>query len=69
MSTAVAPEETLLTVADAARVLRFHPSTIRRLIYRGDLGAITVGRQTRIRRAELERFIGAQPDARPSSEA
>lgn len=38
----------LLTVAEAAHWCNVHPMTIRRMIARGDIPAIRVGRQYRI---------------------
>jgi excisionase family DNA binding protein len=47
----------LLTVAEAASMLRVNPITIRRHIARGLLPAIRVGRGVRVRREALDQFI------------
>lgn len=49
--------EELLTVAEAARELRIHPNTLRRLIDMGSLPACRVGRQFRIRRESLDAHL------------
>jgi excisionase family DNA binding protein len=38
----------MLTVEEAAELLRCHPATIRRMIQRGDLAYVKVGRHYRI---------------------
>jgi excisionase family DNA binding protein len=38
----------MLTVEEAADLLRCHPATIRRMIQRGDLAHVKVGRHYRI---------------------
>jgi excisionase family DNA binding protein len=48
----------VLTLPETACFLRVSPKTVQRLISGGKLKAFTVGRAIRIRRAELERFIG-----------
>jgi len=56
-----APELDLVTVAEAARLLRVSPVTIHRWIKRGLLPSCHVGpRAVRIRRADLENMI--RPD-------
>ncbi len=60
-------DEELVTIAEAARVLRVSPSTIRRWIGEGDLPAYRVGhRRVRVRKPDLARLI-TQP-ARQGSE-
>lgn len=49
--------ERLLTIADAAELLAVCEFTVRRLIWRGDLPFVRVGRSLRIRRTELEAWI------------
>ena len=46
-----------LTIPDAANVLQVAHRTIRRMIERGELKAYRVGRQVRIKPADLERSM------------
>ncbi len=56
-STGGAPRGSLLTVADAAARLNVSAKTIRRLIQRGELRAIRIGRAIRIHPEDIERLI------------
>jgi excisionase family DNA binding protein len=47
----------LLTVAEVADVLRVSNMTVYRLIKAGDLPALRVGKNYRIREADLSRFL------------
>ena len=47
----------LWTCDEAATYLRLHPRTICRLLQRGELPGIKIGRQWRIRRADLEAHL------------
>ncbi|MEP6476640.1 MAG: helix-turn-helix domain-containing protein [Actinomycetota bacterium] len=47
----------LLTVAEVAAVMRVSNMTVYRLIRGGDLPAIRVGRNYRIREAEAQRYL------------
>jgi excisionase family DNA binding protein len=49
----------LLTVAEVAGVLRVSNMTVYRLIKAGDLPALRVGKNYRIRESELEAFLSA----------
>lgn len=51
-------DQTYLTVREAAARLRVHPLTIKRMIHRGELEAIQVGkrRDFRILRESIERY-------------
>lgn len=51
--TSAAPEDTLLTVPEAAQLLRVHESTVRRLVRSGGLPGLRVGRQWRVDRDGL----------------
>lgn len=56
---------TLLTVAATAERLAVHPDTVRRLIARGDLGKVRVGRAVRVRLDDVDAYIrrgGAEVD-------
>ena len=50
-------ESTLLTMEEAAKLLRVSVATIRRMIIAGDLDGHKVGRQWRIRRESLQKFL------------
>ncbi|MEX2549488.1 MAG: helix-turn-helix domain-containing protein [Nitriliruptoraceae bacterium] len=47
----------LLTVAEVAEVLRVSNMTVYRLIKAGDMPALRVGKNYRIREADLETFL------------
>ena len=49
----------LLTVAEVAAVLRVSNMTVYRLIKSGELPALRVGKNYRIRESELEAFLAA----------
>lgn len=49
--------EKLLTIPDAAELLRVSIKTIRRWIERGDLRAAKLGMQWRIRPQDLQNFV------------
>lgn len=51
-------EHTLLTCEEAATYLRLHPRTVGRMLQEGRLPGVKVGRQWRIRRADLDAFLG-----------
>jgi excisionase family DNA binding protein len=50
-------EGTLLTVAEVAAIMRVSNMTVYRLIRGGDLPAIRVGKNYRIREAEAQRYL------------
>ncbi len=47
----------LLTVSEVASAMRVSNMTVYRLIKGGELGAVRVGKNYRIREADLERFL------------
>lgn len=49
----------MLTVKEVAELLKLHRITVYRLIQKGDLGAIRLGKRQgiRIEQAELEKFL------------
>lgn len=49
--------ERLLTVAEVARAMRVSNMTVYRLIKSGQLRAIRVGKNYRIRESEVERYL------------
>jgi excisionase family DNA binding protein len=50
----------LVTTAEAARVLRVHPWTVRAAIERGELPHVRIGRCLRIKTADLDAFVAAR---------
>lgn len=53
----VAGGSSLLTVGEVAAAMRVSNMTVYRLIKTGDLGAVRVGHNYRIRRTDVERFL------------
>ena len=51
---------TLLTVAEVASVMRVSTMTVYRLIKSGDLPAVRVGHNYRVRGAEVERYLASR---------
>jgi len=51
------PEQLLLTVAQAADLLAVCEFTVRRMVWRGDMRFVRVGRSLRIRRVDLDAWI------------
>lgn len=51
---------TLLTAAEVAEQLRVSTMTIYRLIRRGELPAVRVGRNYRVRASDLESYLASQ---------
>jgi len=51
---------TLLTAAEVADLLRVSTMTVYRLIRRGELPAVRVGRNYRVREQDLHAFLDAQ---------
>lgn len=50
-------EESFLTVAEVAELLRLNPQTVRNWIDAGSLPAVRVGRRVRIKRSDLDRIL------------
>jgi excisionase family DNA binding protein len=50
-------DETFLTVAEVAEMLKLNPQTVRNWIDQGRMPALRVGRRVRIRRSDLERVL------------
>ena len=64
-------EESFLTVAEVAELLKLNQQTVRNWIDAGALPALKVGRRVRIRRSDLDRKLeesqtAPAPDAHPS---
>jgi excisionase family DNA binding protein len=50
-------EDSFLTVAEVAELLKLNQQTVRNWIDQGSLPALRVGRRVRIRRTDLERLL------------
>jgi excisionase family DNA binding protein len=50
-------DDTFLTVAEVAELLKLNQQTVRNWIDQGSLPAVRVGRRVRIRRTDLERVL------------
>ena len=50
-------DDTFLTVAEVAELLKLNQQTVRNWIDQGSLPAVRVGRRVRIRRSDLERIL------------
>jgi excisionase family DNA binding protein len=70
-------EDSFLTVAEVAEMLKLNQQTVRNWIDQGSLPAVRVGRRVRIKRADLARVIndgysggsgGARQESRPSAD-
>jgi excisionase family DNA binding protein len=70
-------EDSFLTVAEVAEMLKLNQQTVRNWIDQGSLPALRVGRRVRIKRSDLERVLAegysagtgaAVPAAGPSAE-
>lgn len=59
------PKHDLLTPSEVIEYLRVNVRTVYRLMRTGELPAVRVGRQWRIRRADLDSWLG-QPQPEPS---
>jgi excisionase family DNA binding protein len=53
--------ECLLTLPEAAEVLRLHPRTVREYLRRGELEGRLIGRQWRFRRKDIDAFFESAP--------
>ncbi len=51
------PDESYLTVAEVAGMLKLNQQTVRNWIDQGSLPALRVGRRVRIRRSDLDRVL------------
>ncbi len=50
-------EESFLTVAEVADLLRLNPQTVRNWIDAGSLPAVRIGRRVRIKKSDLDRVV------------
>ena len=62
-----APDESFLTVAEVAGMLKLNQQTVRNWIDQGSLPALRVGRRVRIRRSDLDRVLEQSYTGSPSS--
>ena len=71
------PEDSFLTVAEVADILKLNQQTVRNWIDQGSLPAVRVGRRVRIKRSDFERVLAesytggagaAAQEAGPSAE-
>jgi excisionase family DNA binding protein len=71
------PEDSFLTVAEVAGILKLNQQTVRNWIDQGSLPALRVGRRVRIKRSDFERVLAQSytggsrspaQDAGPSAE-
>jgi excisionase family DNA binding protein len=54
------PLTALLTIADVARALQMSIRTVRRIVTRGDLPCVLIGRQYRVEPAVFEKFVAVR---------
>jgi excisionase family DNA binding protein len=60
------PGDELLTISEIAQELKLHPQTVRNWIDAEKLNALRVGpRRVRVRRSDLDAFLGITPDSQP----
>ncbi len=62
-------EDSFLTVAEVAEMLKLNQQTVRNWIDQGSLPALRVGRRVRIRRSDLERLLEDGRTGRAASSA
>lgn len=53
----ITPEESFLTVAEVANLLKLNQQTVRNWIDQGSLPAVRVGRRVRILRSDFDRLV------------
>ncbi len=58
-----------MTVEEAAQYLRLHTSTVYRLVRRGELPAVKIGKQWRLDRETLEHSLRANTGVRDDGKA
>jgi excisionase family DNA binding protein len=61
------PEDSFLTVAEVAGMLKLNQQTVRNWIDQGSLPALRVGRRVRIKRSDFERVLAQSYTAGPGS--
>ena len=63
------PEDSFLTVAEVAGILKLNQQTVRNWIDQGSLPALRVGRRVRIKRSDFDRILEQGYSGRPGSSA
>jgi excisionase family DNA binding protein len=63
------PEESFLTVAEVAGMLKLNQQTVRNWIDQGSLPALRVGRRVRIKRSDFDRVLAEAYTGGPGSAA
>jgi excisionase family DNA binding protein len=61
------PEDSFLTVAEVAGMLKLNQQTVRNWIDQGSLPALRVGRRVRIKRSDFERVLARAYTGGPGS--
>jgi len=62
------PDESFLTVAEVAEMLKLNQQTVRNWIDQGSLPALRVGRRVRIMRSDLDRVLEQSRTSGPLNE-
>lgn len=55
--------QALLTINEAAAILRLHPRTVREYARRGELAGRLIGRRWRFKRKDIDAFVEAAPSS------
>ncbi len=63
------PEDSFLTVAEVAEMLKLNQQTVRNWIDQGSLPALRVGRRVRIKRSDFERVLAQSYTGGPGAVA
>lgn len=63
-----ARESTLMTIEEVAEFLRFHPATVYRLVRKGGLPAVKVGKQWRLDSETLAEWLRENTTGRSNDE-
>lgn len=69
LSTAAPANDEYLSTADAAKIARVTPGTVRRWVRAKELARHGTGSRVRIKRAELERYLAGEEQASPEDRA
>ncbi len=67
MADSTEPEESFLTVAEVAEILKLNQQTVRNWIDQGALPAVRLGRRVRIKRTDLDRVVAQGYRSRPAA--
>lgn len=69
LTTAAPANDEYLSTADAAKIARVTPGTVRRWVRGKELTRHGTGSRVRIKRTELERYLAGEVDAGPEDRA